>query len=132
MNNLDKRLVFRWWVGFAIKKHDRLIKSASNKRYHKRMHKFGIEVPKSIKVALDIDRRTNTTYWRDGLKLEMDNVIIAFDILADGDELPVGYQQIKCHMIFDIKMGSLQRKCRLVAGGHMTNPPSSITYASVF
>ena len=36
MNNLDKRLAFRWWVDYTIKKRDCLIKSASNKRYHKR------------------------------------------------------------------------------------------------
>jgi hypothetical protein len=33
-------------------------------------------------------------------------------------------------MIFDIKM-DFTRKARYVAGGHMTNPPSSLTYSSV-
>jgi hypothetical protein len=28
-------------------------------------------------------------------------------------------------------MGSLHQKCRLVAGGHVTDPPATITYASV-
>ena len=40
-----------------------------------------------IKEALEIDKRTGTTFWRDGLKLEMDNVIIAFDVLGD-DQIP--------------------------------------------
>ena len=44
----------------------------------------------------------------------------------------VGYQEINCHMIFDIKMDrEFTRKERLVAGGHMTDTPSSITYSSV-
>ena len=34
-------------------------------------------------------------------------------------------------MIFDVKAGSLKRKARYVAGGHMTEPPSALTYASV-
>jgi Reverse transcriptase (RNA-dependent DNA polymerase) len=34
-------------------------------------------------------------------------------------------------MIFDVKAGSLKRKARYVAGGHMTEAPSAITYASV-
>ena len=35
-------------------------------------------------------------------------------------------------MIFDIKMdGKFTRKCRFVAGGHTTDPPSSSTYSSV-
>ena len=61
----------------------------------------------------------------------MKNVHVAFDILKDEDHVPVGYQQINCHMVFNIKMVSLKRKCCLVAGGHMTDPPESITYASV-
>jgi len=43
-----------------------------------------------------------------------------------------GYQEIKCHMIFDIKMdGEFTRKARLVAGGHTTETPASSTYSSV-
>ena len=35
-------------------------------------------------------------------------------------------------MIFDVKMdGSFTRKARLVADGHETKPPTSITYSSV-
>jgi hypothetical protein len=34
-------------------------------------------------------------------------------------------------MVFDVKMGSLRQKCRLVAGGHVTDPLATITYASV-
>jgi hypothetical protein len=34
-------------------------------------------------------------------------------------------------MIFDVKTGSLQRKARYVAGGHTTEAPAAITYASV-
>ena len=36
------------------------------------------------------------------------------------------------HMVFDIKLGeNFRRKARLVADGHFTNPPSSVTYSSV-
>ena len=35
-------------------------------------------------------------------------------------------------MIFDIKMGeNFRKKARMVAGGHMTETPASITYSSV-
>ena len=44
----------------------------------------------------------------------------------------VGYQEIRCHMIFDINMdGRFTRKDRYVAGGHTTDPQSFITYSSV-
>jgi hypothetical protein len=63
--------------------------------------------------------------------LEMKNVRVAFDVLDDKEEIPVGYQQIRGHLIFEIKMGSLHRMARYVADGHLTDPPASITYASV-
>ncbi len=43
---------------------------------------------------------------------------------------PVGSKWIPCHVIFDIKM-DFTRKARFVAGGHVTNPPTSITYSSI-
>ena len=43
-----------------------------------------------------------------------------------------GYQQIKTHIIFDIKLGeNFRRKARLVADSHLTDTPASITYSSV-
>jgi hypothetical protein len=51
----------------------------------------------------------------------------------DVSEMLPGYQQIKCHMIFDIKLGeNFRRKARFVAGGHTTETPDNIiTYSSV-
>ena len=63
----------------------------------------------------------------------MGNVRAAFQV-HEGTKayLPIGYQQIKCHMIFDIKMGeNFRQKARLVGGGHMTEAPPLITYSSV-
>lgn len=61
----------------------------------------------------------------------MKNVDIAFEDLPDGSQPPVVHQFMKCHLIFHVKMGSLKRKVRLVAGGHMTDAPDVNTYASV-
>ena len=60
----------------------------------------------------------------------MANVRIAFDIKGEGVKAPVGYQRVPCHIIFDVKMDFTQ-KARYVAGGHVTKPPASLTYASV-
>ena len=43
----------------------------------------------------------------------------------------MGYQQIRCHGIFDVKMDSFQWKFRMVAGGYTTDTPATLTYASV-
>ena len=36
-----------------------------------------------------------------------------------------------CHLIFDVKLDGFVRKARLVAGGHQTESPAVLTYASV-
>ena len=113
-----------------MKKRDRII-AAVKKCYHKRTHKFGIELPKTVERALEIDKENGNTLWRDAIAKEMKNVRVAFDIL-DGDKpIPVGYQFMKCHLVFDIKLDSLRRKVRAVAGGHMVDTEPALTYASV-
>jgi hypothetical protein len=76
-NKLVHQPAFTWWVGTTLRRRDRMIASATNKRYNKRTHKFGIELPKTVKEALEIDRRTGTNYWREMLDLEMKNVRVA-------------------------------------------------------
>ena len=61
----------------------------------------------------------------------MEKVRVAFRILPDGENAPIGYQYIRCHMTFNVKMENFQRKARFVTGGHMTKAPDVITYASV-
>jgi hypothetical protein len=71
--------------------------SAVNKRYHKRTHKFGVELPKTVKRALEIDRESGTTFWRDALYLEIKNVGVAFQVVDDDYFIPTQYQKINCH-----------------------------------
>eukprot|EP00804_Cyclotella_cryptica_P024391 CCRYP_018575-RA/>CCRYP_018575-RA protein AED:0.15 eAED:0.15 QI:0/0/0/1/0/0/4/0/667 len=105
---------FNWWVSWVVKRR--------SARYHKRTHKYGIEIPKSVEEAYAIDKATGTTFWCDAIEKEMTNVRVAFDILAEGAAPPPDHQFIRCHMIFD---------ARLVAGGHATKAPATLTYASV-
>jgi hypothetical protein len=44
---------------------------------------------------------------------------------------PPTYQEIRCHMIFDVKMEDFCRNARFVAGGHTTNTPHAMTYEIV-
>ena len=128
-NKLDDEPAFKWWDPFTIRKRNRILK-AMKKRYFRTHQKFGIELPKTVKRALEIDEETGTTFWRDAIKKEMNTVMIAFDILEEGAGVPVGYNFIGCHMVFDIKQGTLQRKARLVCDGSRTETEVP-TYASV-
>ena len=130
---IDHEPAFNWWVPHVLKKRDRIISLVRkrNPRYLKRTHKFGIELPKTVKEAYELDKKNGNTFWADAIAKEMRDVRVAFKILPDGQLAPIGYQRIPCHMIFDIKMEDFRRKARLVAGGHMTKAPATITYASV-
>ncbi len=77
-------------------------------RFIKKTHKFGIEVPRSVTEAYTLDKKNGNTLWADSITKEMKNIRIAFKILADGDKVPIGFQRMRCHMIFDIKMEDLR------------------------
>ena len=64
-------------------------------------HKFGIDIPTSIKHDLGIDRINQNTFWRYALELEMMNVGIEFDILDENDVVPPGWSKVTGHVIFD-------------------------------
>jgi hypothetical protein len=129
----DHEPAFNWWAPHVLKKRDRIISLVKkrNPQLLKKTHKFGIEVPKTVKDALEIDRRNGNIFWADAIAKEMKDVCVAFKILLNGQSAPIGYQKITCHMIFDIKMEDFRRKSRLVAGGHRTEAPGTITYASI-
>jgi hypothetical protein len=100
------------------------------KRYWRTTHRFGVRVPKTIDDALEIDANEGNTIWFVSLKKELNKIMIVFNIkdnitpeMIRGDsKLLPGFQEIKCHWVFDVNM-DLTRKSRFVAGGHMTTTP---------
>ena len=69
--------------------------------------------------------------WRYGIEKEVNTVMIAFKLLDEGEKPPHTYQEIICHMIFDINMEDFCKKARYVAGVNATVAPTTLTYASV-
>ena len=123
---------FAWWVPFVLKKRNRILAKVKSK-YWLRTHKFGICIPKSVEEAKKIDEQNGDTLWWDAICKEMKNVHPAFEVFEGRkDDIPKDYQFMRCHMIFDVKFGeNFWRKARLVAGGHMTDTPNTLTYSSV-
>ena len=127
--DLVEEPAFAWWVPYVLRKRDRII-AAVNSRVKKVTHKYGIEVPKSVKDAIRIDKANGNTYWQDALAKEMKNVGIAFKILENDEIMPVGYSKSSGHIIFDVKM-DFTRKARWVKDGHKTPNPDTSSYAGV-
>jgi hypothetical protein len=137
-NKIASEPAFNWWVHDVLRKRNRIISKVKSK-YWKTTHKFGVRVPRTVEEALAIDDETGTDLWKKALNKEMSKVKVAWK--SDDRYSPeqvrtgkapelIGYQEIKCHVIFDVKM-DFTRKARFVAGGHMTETPESLTYSSV-
>ena len=118
-------------VKHVLKKIFRIIASIRKQqtRYLKKSNKFGIELSKTVEQALAA--KNGNTLWANAISKEMENVRVAFEILPDGESLPIGHQFVQCHMVFNIKMQDFSHKARLVAGGHMMEVPTNITYACI-
>jgi hypothetical protein len=127
-NKITEQPAFAWWVPYVLRKREQIIQKVKS-QYWKRTHKYGVELPKSVKQALAIDRNTGTSFWKDAIEKEMKNVLPAFEF-RDDDVMPPGFNEIDCHMVFDVKL-DLVRKVRFVAGGHQTDPPKESVYSSI-
>ena len=95
-------------------------------------YKFGIEVPHSVKHALELDRKNNDNSWFLAIKKELDqlNEFNVFRPLGKGEKLSPEYQRIPYHVVFDVKF-DLRRKARYVAGGDRTTVEKEDLYSGV-
>jgi len=128
-NNIHKEPAFCWWIPYTLRKRDRIV-AGVNARVKRVTHKYGVELPRSIREALQLDTRNGNTLWRDAINKEMSNLKVAFDILGDEQITPPGYSKTSGHIIFDVRM-TLERKARWVKDGHKTPEPDKSTYAGV-
>jgi roadblock/LC7 domain-containing protein len=79
---------------------------------------------------VNLDEGNGNTLWQDAIRKEINNFRIAFKVLNGEEDIPPTYQEIRCHTIFDVKMEDVRRNARFVAGGHTTDTPHVMTYAS--
>lgn len=79
-----------------------------------------------------LDKENGNDLWQKAVDKELKNVIVAFQLLEEGEQLPVGSKKIPYHLIFDVKF-NLTRKARLVAGGHRSKHlvPTHEKYSTV-
>jgi hypothetical protein len=138
-NRIHEEPAFKWCISETLRMRNRIIGKFKS-QYWKTSHKYGVQLPHSVQEALQIEKETGLDFWWNAIHKELKKVMVAFKYvgsltpaqicegLAKGKY--VGFQEIKCHMIFDAKM-DLTRTARFVTCGHMTEPPVSITYLSV-
>jgi hypothetical protein len=59
-------------------------------------YKFGIQVPKGIKNAIDLDKSNRNSLWQDATKTELKQLTDyqTLIVLNSGEDIPKGYQKI--------------------------------------
>jgi Reverse transcriptase (RNA-dependent DNA polymerase) len=93
--------------------------------------KYGVEVPRSVRHALELDKKNGNTFWADAIKLEVGNLIDVecFEFKDPDYKVDGQYQKKTLHVIFDVKH-DLRRKARLVAGGHLVEARNIDIYST--
>ena len=96
--------------------------------------KYGFEVPRGWKRAVQLDEKNGNTKWQDAVKLEMD-LMKAYSVFKDLGHVsrtrpPKGHRQIRVHLVFDVKHDGRHR-ARLVADGNLTDVPLESVYSGV-
>ena len=94
--------------------------------------KYGFEVPRDYKRAMELDEQNGNTRWADATTLEM-QLMTDYSVFKDmGLDAPVpqGYKNIKVHLVYDVKHDGRHR-ARLVADGHLTDIPVDSVYSGV-
>jgi hypothetical protein len=64
-------------------------------------YKFGIQVPKGIKNAIDLEKKNGNQLWQESIKTELKQLTDyqTFIVLDSGEDIPTSYQKIPYHMV---------------------------------
>ncbi len=97
-------------------------------------YKYGYEIPRSYKKAMELDERNGNTRWQEATTLELSQ-IHEYEVFEDQGHKsiakpPAGYKQIHVHLIYDVKHDGRHKAC-LVADGHLTDVPLDSVYSGV-
>jgi hypothetical protein len=93
-------------------------------------HKYGIELPSSVKNAIKIDCKNGNTLWQDALAKEMGNLCIAFEIFGPNAKAPPGWHKASGHIVFEVNM-DFTWKARWVKDGHKTPDSTTSSFAGI-
>ena len=70
--SIDDEPTVAWWVPYALKKEKRILSKLKSK-YWERTNKYGIQIPKSVEEAYDIDASNGNRLWSNAIRDEMTN-----------------------------------------------------------
>ena len=75
-------------------------------------YQYGVQVPKSARHALKLDKANDDKLWTDLMAIELKQILHdfnAFKILNDDEAIPQGYKKVPYYFTFAVKV-DLRRK----------------------
>ena len=99
--------------------------------YNKPVYRYGVQVPQTVKQALQFDAKNGDDSWQKAIEKEIGTLTsVECFVFKPKDYIPEGdWQRTRLRMIFDVKH-DLRRKARLVAGGHLIELREQQVYSS--
>ena len=120
---------------FGINEHDDIviIRRQTTKKKKKKVDffalvvQYGVEVPRNVKHALQLDAENGNTLWQDAMAKEIKALddLECFEYRPAENAPGADFQKTNLHMIFAVKHDG-RRKARLVAGGHLIEIANNI------
>ena len=86
---------FVWWVPYTLRKRDVIIGQVKARYTRCVIHKYSVELSKSISHTEALDEVNGNSFWSDTLGKEMFNVGIAFEILEERESTHVGWKWLQ-------------------------------------
>ena len=97
-------------------------------------YKYGFKVPRNYADAERLDTKNENNNWYQANKLEhaqlKESKVFKDQGRFTGNRIPRGYQLIRVHTIFDVKVDGIH-KARVVADGHLSATPTESVYSEV-
>ena len=124
---------FKSYIQSKKKVNQLRMQAKMSAKRHSIQYKFGVQVPRNHREAMELDKKHGNHLWRDAIRKELAQLkeYKTFSNKGKGIQVPPDHQCIRVHFVFDVKH-DLRHKARLVAGGHLTTPlPKETTYSSV-
>ena len=135
-NKLLNHQGWEWAKLFLPKKRElkgmlRVFKTATMKKRNEIKYEFGVQIPRTVQEALELDRINGNNLWEEAIMKELTQMadFDTFRVVPDGEPLP-GFKCIPYRIIFAVKFDR-RRKARLVVGGHLTQVPKEDCYSPV-
>ena len=134
---VEKKLVsepdWEWTKDYIndTKEYTRLIRVLKTSQSMGGKYKFGVEIPRSVKHALEIDRRNGNNLWKEAMEKELAQLdeYQVFRLRKPGESIQE-YERLPYHLVWDCKF-DYRRKCRVVLQGDKQMSETDQSYSGV-